>query len=75
MAGPLARTSESSVRRQVDEPEGVLKRQVPQLARSILRQPECSAFYRTAEADVGMCFRSHERMFPRLEKVRFGDDQ
>ena len=50
---------------EMDELEGVFEREFRQLAGRVLRRPQCSAFDSAAEADVGVSFRSHERMFPR----------
>jgi hypothetical protein len=47
----------------VDEPERVLERQVRELAGGVLGHPECAAFARTLEPDVGLRFGGHEQMF------------
>jgi hypothetical protein len=57
---------------QTDELESVLERQVRQLAGRVLGHPQCATLDRTAEADVGICFRRHERMFPQLRKRVLG---
>ena len=49
---------------EMDELEGVLERQVRQLARRVLGGPQSSALDRSAEADVSVGLGSHERMFP-----------
>jgi len=46
----------------VDELEGILERKVRELASGVLGHPEGSALDCSAEADVGMGFRRHERM-------------
>jgi hypothetical protein len=60
---------------QPDELQGILKRQIGQFARSVLGHPQRSSLDRSAETHVRVGFRSHERMFPRLQKRRPGDDQ
>lgn len=49
----------------MDELERILKRQVWELASGVLGHPEGSPLDRSAEADAGMRFRGHERMFSR----------
>jgi hypothetical protein len=59
----------------MDELKGVLKRKVRQLVGGVLGHPQCSALDRSTKADVRVRLGSHERMFPRLQKPRSGDDQ
>jgi hypothetical protein len=47
----------------VDELERVLEREVRELARSILGEPERSALDRSAEADVRVGLGGQDRMF------------
>jgi hypothetical protein len=46
--------------------EQVFEWEVRQLAGGVLGQPARSALDHATEANVGMCFRSHEHMFARL---------
>jgi hypothetical protein len=48
---------------QVDELQKVRERQVREVAGGVLGQPECSALYRSTEADVSVRLGGHERMF------------
>lgn len=49
----------------MDELQRVLKRQVRELASSVLSQPQRPSLARSAEADVRVGLGGHERMFPR----------
>ena len=49
----------SALRVQVDELQGILEREVRQLAGGVLGQPECSALDRASEADVGVRLSRH----------------
>jgi hypothetical protein len=50
----------------MDELQGVLEREVRELARGVLRQPERTSLDRSAEADAGARVSCHERMFSPL---------
>jgi hypothetical protein len=50
----------------MDGLQGIFEVKVRQLAGSVLSEPECAALDCATEADVGVSFRGHERMFPRL---------
>jgi hypothetical protein len=49
----------------VDELQGVLEREVRELACRVFSQPEGSALDRSPEADVGVGLGGQERMFSR----------
>src|SRR5262249_23666870 len=48
---------------QVDELQGIPERQIRQLARRVLSQPQRPSLDRATEADVGVGLRGQERMF------------
>lgn len=47
----------------MDELQDILKRQVRELARRVLNQPQRPALDRAAEADLSVRLRGQERMF------------
>jgi hypothetical protein len=49
----------------MDELKRVFEGQVRQLPSGVLGHPQGTSLDRSAEADLSMSFRSHERMFPR----------
>ena len=53
----------------MDELQEIFKRQIRELASRILRQPECSAFNRSTEADLRVGLGGQERMFSLLSKL------
>ena len=53
----------------MDELQRILERQVRELASGVLGQPQCSAFDRSAEADVSVRLCGQERMFTGLGLV------
>ena len=55
----------------MDELQSVLEGQIRQLASSILGGPQSSTFYRSAEANMSMSLRGHERMFSRWLHFRW----
>jgi hypothetical protein len=50
----------------VDELEGVIEREVRELACCVLGEPECATLDRSAEANVSVRLSGHERMFAGL---------
>jgi hypothetical protein len=63
----------SALRVELHELQGILERQVRQLAGCVLREPECSALDRTAEADLGVRVRRSTNICSHRHRIESGD--